>query len=220
MVAFIREVKPSPRIPRPRWRVYHETAAGEVKVGTYDTERQAQKVRDQVNRYGLEAVMGQSPPERPAEDKSLTTFGQYVTERWWPAWKTTHPATALDTRYKLNKRILPPFENVPLGELDADMIGAWKGQLVTEGLSPHTVNTYMAVLSKILNAAVDSDYLARSPLRHKSGAGRVAAGRSVSVDKREVWLTREQLDTLADAIDPRYRAWWLWRRSPVCAGES
>jgi hypothetical protein len=36
-VAFIREVKPSARFPRPRWRVYHETRDGEVKVGTYDT---------------------------------------------------------------------------------------------------------------------------------------------------------------------------------------
>ncbi len=203
-MAFVREVKPSPRRPWPRWRVYHETADGEVKVGTYDTQRQAEKVRDKVNRYGLDAVVGDQPP--PAEDKSQISFGQYVAERWWPAWKPAHPATAVDTRYKLNKRVLPAFESIPLGDLDADMIGTWKGELVTDGLTPQSVNTYLALLSKILNAAVDSDYLERSPLRRKSGAGRVAAARNMPVDKREVWLTRTQLDALADGIDPRYRA--------------
>ena len=87
-----------------------------------------------------------------------------------------------------------------------DVIGTWKGELVTDGLTPQSVNTYLALLSKILNAAVDSDYLERSPLRRKSGAGRVAAARNMPVDKREVWLTRTQLDALADGIDPRYRA--------------
>jgi integrase len=68
------------------------------------------------------------------------------------------------------------------------------------------VNTYLALLGTILNAAVDDDYLARSPLLRKSGAGRTAATRNQPVPRREVWLLREQLDQLVEAIDPRYRA--------------
>jgi integrase len=68
------------------------------------------------------------------------------------------------------------------------------------------VNTYLSLLGTILNAAVDDDYLARSPLLRKSGAGRTAATRNQPVPRREVWLLREQLDRLAAAIDPRYRA--------------
>jgi len=68
------------------------------------------------------------------------------------------------------------------------------------------VNTYLSLLGTILNAAVDDDYLPRSPLMRKSGAGRTAATRNQPVPRREVWLTREQLDRLAEAIDPRYRA--------------
>jgi integrase len=40
----------------------------------------------------------------------------------------------------------------------------------------------------------------------KSGAGRTAATRNQPVPRREVWLLREQLDRLVEAIDPRYRA--------------
>jgi integrase len=82
--------------------------------------------------------------------------------------------------------------------------------MLAEQLSPQTVNTYLSVclslLGTILNAAVDDDYLARSPLVRKSGAGRTAATRNQPVPRREVWLLREQLDRLVEAIDPRYRA--------------
>jgi len=77
--------------------------------------------------------------------------------------------------------------------------------MVAEGLTVRTVNTYLSLLGTILNAAVDDDHLARSPLLRKSGAGRTAATRNQPVP-REVWLLREQLDRLADAILPRYRA--------------
>jgi integrase len=68
------------------------------------------------------------------------------------------------------------------------------------------VNTYLSLLGTILNAAVDDDYLARSPLVRKSGAGRTTATRNQPVPRREVWLLREQLDRLVEAIDSRYRA--------------
>src|SRR5215217_5220430 len=78
--------------------------------------------------------------------------------------------------------------------------------MLAERLSPQTVNTYLSLLGTILNAAVDDDYLPRSPLVRKSGAGRTAATRNQPVPRREVWLLREQLDRLVAAIDPRYRA--------------
>jgi integrase len=78
--------------------------------------------------------------------------------------------------------------------------------MVAEGLTARTVNTYLSLLGTILNAAVDDDYLALSPLVRKSGAGRTAATRNQPVPRREVRLLREQLDRLADAIDLRYRA--------------
>jgi len=107
---------------------------------------------------------------------------------------------------RIEKWILPTFGNLPFAALDADRIGAWKASLVAEGLKPTTVNTYLSLLGTILNTAVDSDYLPHSPLIRKSHAGRVAAAKNLPVDRREVWITRRQLDALAEAIDARYRA--------------
>src|SRR6266498_2947169 len=61
-------------------------------------------------------------------------------------------------------------------------------------------------LEVLATAAVDSDCLPHSPLMRKSHAGRVAAAKNLPVDRREVWITRRQLDALAEAIDARYRA--------------
>src|SRR6266545_6397954 len=159
-------------------------------------------------RQALERGQRQAPPV-PAEldlKKARTLFGEYITTKWWPAWKDQHPTSEYGTRKKVEKRILPTFGDLPLGELDASTIGAWKAAMVAERLSPQTVNTYLSLLGTILNAAVDDDYLPRSPLVRKSGVGRTAATRNQPVPRREVWLLREQLDRLAEAIDPRYRA--------------
>jgi hypothetical protein len=117
-----------------------------------------------------------------------------VTAKWWPAWKDQHPSSEYGTRKKVEKRILPTFGDIPIGELDASTVGAWKAAMVAEGLAARTVNTYLSLLGTILNAAVDDDSLARSPLLRKSGAGRAASTRNQPVRRREVWLTRKQLD--------------------------
>jgi integrase len=117
-----------------------------------------------------------------------------------------HPDSAYSVGKRIEKWILPTFGNLPFAALDADRIGAWKASLVAEGLKPTTVNTYLSLLGTILNTAVDSDYLPHSPLMRKSHAGRVAAAKNLPVDHREVWITRRQLDALAEAIDARYRA--------------
>src|SRR6266511_3080531 len=92
------------------------------------------------------------------------------------------------------------------GDLDADLIGDWKAKMIAEQLAPQTINAYLALLSTILNAAVDSDYLPRSPMRRKSQAGRAEAVKKEREPRREVWLTRSQLDRVAVAITRRYRA--------------
>jgi Phage integrase SAM-like domain len=119
------------------------------------------------------------------------------------------PAPKLRVRHPQEgrKRILPTFGDIPLHDLDASTIGAWKSAMLAEQLSPQTVNTYLSLLGTILNAAVDDDYLTRSPLVRKSGAGRTAATRNQPVPRREVWLLREQLDRLVETIDPATGPW-------------
>jgi integrase len=202
-MAWIVSVPPSPRYPYERYQVRYQDGPRQRSAGIFRTKPRALAEQRAIERG--------RPKELPAPaeldlEKATTLFGEYVTTKWWLAWKDQHPASAYGTRKKVEKRVLPAFGDVPLGELDASTVGAWKAAMVAEGLSPQTVNTYLSLLGTILNAAVDDDYLARSPLVRRSGAGRAAATRNQPVSRREVWLAREQLDRLVEAIDARYRA--------------
>jgi integrase len=194
---------PLPAHPHERYQVRYQDGPHQRSAGIFPTLRRAEAERRALERAGHQPL---PRPTEPDPAKAQTLFGEYVTTKWWPAWRDQHPASEYSTRKKVEKRILPTFGNIPLRELDPSTIGRWKAAMVAEGLTARTVNTYLSLLGTILNAAVDDDYLARSPLVRKSGAGRTAATRNQPVPRREVWLLREQLDRLAEAIDPRYRA--------------
>jgi hypothetical protein len=202
-MAWIVVVPPSPRHPHERYQVCYQEGKRQRSAGIFLTKRRAEAEQRAIERGRRDdlVVVAEADLER-----ARTLLGEYVTTKWWPAWKDQHPTSEYGTRKKVEKRILPSFGNIPLGDLDPSTIGAWKAAMVAERLSPQTVNTYLSLLGTILNAAVDDDYLPRSPLVRKSGAGRAAATRNQPVPRREVWLLREQLDRLAAAIDLRYRA--------------
>src|SRR6266511_2919780 len=196
-MARIAVVPPSPRFSHERYQVRYQDGKRQRSAGIFLTKRRAQ-----AEQRAIERGREQAPASADIDlEKAQTLFGEYVAAKWWPAWKDQHPTSEYGTRKKVEKRILPTFGDLPLGELDPSTIGAWKAAMVAERLSPQTVNTYLSLLGTILNAAVDDDYLPRSPLVRKSGAGRAAATRNQPVPRREVWLLREQLDRLAAAID-------------------
>jgi integrase len=201
-MAWIVVVPPSPRHPHERYQVCYQDGKRQRSAGIFPTRRRALAKQRAIERGRDELVKDHEVDL----ERARTLFGEYLATKWWPAWKDQHPTSEYGTRKKVEKRILPTFGNLPLSELDASTIGAWKSAMLAEQLSPQTVNTYLSLLGTILNAAVDDDYLARSPLVRKSGAGRTAATRNQPVPRREVWLLREQLDRLVEAIDPRYRA--------------
>jgi hypothetical protein len=202
-MAWIVPIPPSPRHPYERYQVCYLDGRRQRSAGIFPTMRRAL-----ASKRAIERGDRQQLPNLPDPDpgKASTLFGEYVSAKWWPAWKDQHPTSEYATRKMIEKRILPVFGELPMGELDASTIGAWKAAMVAEGLKPWTVNTYLSLLGTILNAAVDDDYLPRSPLLRKSGAGRAASTRNQPVRRREVWLTRGQLDQLVAAIDERYRA--------------
>ena len=202
-MAWIVPIPPSRRHPYERYRVGYQDGKRQRSAGIFPTKRRALAEKRAIERGDRDQPQ---PVADPDPEKANTLFGEYVTTKWWPAWKDQHPSSEYGTRKKVEKRILPVFGDIPIGDLDATTIGAWKAAMVAEQLSPRTVNTYLSLLGTILNAAVDDDYLARSPLLRKSGAGRASATRNQPVRRREVWLTRTQLDRLAEAIKPRYRA--------------
>src|SRR6266536_1099731 len=142
---------------------------------------QPQGVRKRVER-GLPALV-KAPADDVDTTKAQTLFGDYVEKVWWPTWKAQHPDSAYQTGKRIEKRILPTLGNLPFAALDADRIGAWKASLVAAGLKPSSVNSYLSLLGTILNAAVDSEYLSRSPLMRRRRAGRVAAAQNLPVSR-------------------------------------
>jgi integrase len=203
-MAWIAQVPPSPRHPKPRWQVRYQDGRRQRSAGIFTSPKAAETVRRRIEQ-GLPALVEASAHGVDAT-KAQTLFGDYVEKVWWLTWKAQHPDSAYQTGKRIEKRILPIFGNLPFAALDADRIGAWKASLVAAGLKPSSVNSYLSLLGTILNAAVDSDYLAHSPLMRRSRAGRVAAAKNLPVIRREVWVTRSQLDLLAGAIAPRYQA--------------
>src|SRR6266536_5875607 len=206
-MAWLRHLPPSARHPRDRWQVrYRDDASQERSAGIYPTQAAANAVKRRLDRgESIQSIRGLAE-ETGDQDKALMLFGDYVTTTWWPRWRDSHPHSAYLYGKRIEKRILPAFGNLRFADLDADRIGDWKAKMVAEGLAAQTINAYLSLLGTILNAAVDSDYLPRSPMRRKSGAGRVEAAKNQKAPRREVWLTRTQLDRLAGAINPRYNA--------------
>jgi integrase len=205
-MAWLRYIAPSARHPRERWQVrYRDPSGKEGSAGIYKTPRAAEAARKRIER-GLPPTLEVLPTDDIDAGKAQTLFGDYVETVWWPTWKAQHPDSAYQTGKRIEKRILPFFGNRPFAALDADLVGAWKAHLARSGLKASSVNSYLSLLGTILNSAVDSDYLPYSPLMRRSRAGRVAAAKNLPVDRREVWITRSQLDLLAQTIPPRYQA--------------
>jgi integrase len=204
-MAWIVEVSPSVRHPKPRWQVrYRDVAGRERSGGIYNNPKAAETIRKRIDR-GLPPTLEDESPDPVGTAKARTLFGDYVTTVWWLTWKAQHPDSAYCVG-NASRSGSSPRSGTPFAAMDADQIGAWKASLVTDGLKPATVNTYLSLLGTILNAAVDSDYLPHSPLLRKSRAGRVGAARNLPMARRKVWITRSQFDRLAETIEPRYHA--------------
>ncbi len=189
-MAWIVIIPPSPRHPRPRWQVrYRDLNAGRFDPATFHQQ----------------LALADAAPQ---------PFGHHcVRDTWWPRWQHDHPGSAYATKMKLNKRILPIFGDTPLADLDADAIAQWQTSMLTEQLSPRTINTYLSLLGTILNTAVADGHLAHSPMRTPSGTRRLAPLKTQPTDQREVWLTAQQVARLADGIHPHYHCPGHRRRS-------
>jgi integrase len=203
-MAWIVKLPPTPRHPQTRWQVRYRVGTTQRSAGIYPTKAEARSVKHAVEQADHVAISDQL-----SSDHSSMLFGEYVTTIWWPAWKPAHPRSTHGTRSKLTARILPRFGDLPLTDLDADAVAAWQQAMTREGLSPRTIATYLSLVGTICNAAVDDGHLDHSPLsgpsrRRRPGA--LTATPTEPSEPRMIWLTRPQVEQLAAAIDPRYRA--------------
>jgi len=128
-------------------------------------------------------------------------------ERWYATKAALAPSTRRDYRKSLDLDVLPAFRDTPLAAIDALAVEEWLAKLavgdpdVEPPRGPLGVKRRAkarAVLSMVLDSAVKGGKLARNAAKEvKAPKGQ----------RREMhFLDAAQVEALAAAIDPRYRA--------------
>lgn len=127
--------------------------------------------------------------------------GHVTLAHWVKEWLEGNPSKRATTRARdesvLRTHFLPSLGRRPLASLTPlDVRRAVEAMAAT--VAPSTARTNLGVLAAVLAAAVESDLIARSPVR---------GIKLLSVPPRpRVTLTPEELERLAGAVPGRYRA--------------
>jgi integrase len=180
------------RLPSGRWQARYSDPTGREQTADATFASKAEATRFLTT---VEADMARAAWLDPA--LARMTFAGWV-DNWWATTVNLRPKTRDGYRYAVERHLLPAFGPVELGQLTPLAVRLWLAQLSASDLAPATVAKAFRVLHRILAVAVETEVLHRNP------ASTVA---SPVESKREMrFLTPEEVATLADAIDPRFRA--------------
>lgn len=127
--------------------------------------------------------------------------GRITFAAWAEQWLASNPSKRVTTRARdetvLRTHFLPSLGDLRLAAITPAHVRSTVDAM-TASLAPATVRTNLGVVRAVLNAAVDADLIGRSPVR----GVRAKKGEA----RERPTLTPEELERLADAIGPRYRA--------------
>src|SRR5262245_47702120 len=102
-MAWIVQVPPSPRHPKPRWQIRYRDNTGRGRsAGTYSSPTAAETVRKRIDR-GLPPTLEEGVVHAVDATKAQTLLGDYLTKVWWPTWKAQHPDSACQTGKRIEK---------------------------------------------------------------------------------------------------------------------
>src|SRR3954453_426019 len=90
------------------------------------------------------------------------TVGEWA-ERWYATTAVLKPTPRHDYRALLDHQVLPAFRMAPLAALDTLAVREWVAGLLAGGLSVKRAGKALAVLSQLLDRAVEGKRLARNP---------------------------------------------------------
>ena len=174
----------------PRYDVRYRLPTGEVRTKTHRTRKEADRFAAITE---ADKVRGELIDPRAGRE----TFAEWWA-RWWPSTVNLRQSTrARDESYARN-HLLPLFGALPLSSIDHTAVATWVADLSASGLAPATVVKAAQIMGKTMGAAVDAGRIRNDP------TARVKLPRIEHHEMR--FLTPAEVATLADAIDPRYRA--------------
>ncbi len=172
-----------------KWQARYRGPDGHERTKRFDRKVDAERWLD-LN--GADIARGQWIDPR---------LGKVLFREWANQWTATMAANRPSTRARdasyLRTHILPVFGDRALSSITHLEVRAWVAELSTRK-APATVRLAAQMLAKIMGAAVDGGLIANNP------CDRVPLP---SIQREEMrFLTPEEVERLASAIAPRYRA--------------
>lgn len=177
---------------RDKWQIlYRDPAGRERSAGVY-----ARKVDADRARRDIETQIDRGEWHDPTLGK-LTTVADFA-----PVWVSTRvdlkPSTRAGYERILGKHIIPRFGPLPLSAVSHADLQAWVAGMVDGGLSPNTVRNIAHAMSGLLHTAVTHGILKTNP------AADIQLPKART--EEQLHFTPDQVSTLADEVNPRYRA--------------
>jgi integrase len=122
------------------------------------------------------------------------TFEQFAAEKWEPlALTTIKPSTARYYRFQLRKYLLPTFGPMRLRDLDRETLQAFVVGKKQQGYSSSTLHGVRTTLSKLLQQAVEWNYVEENTARGLRIGDRVPKKEPVFLEPRDALKLIESL---------------------------
>jgi integrase len=188
-VAFVEKIPAGPRRPE-RYRVRYRDPAGRHRSRTFRRRRDAE---DFARRVEIQIADGAwrdpTAARRPLGELAEAYFaGAYDLRR----------ASRVLYEGSWRRHIAPTFAETPVGGIRPEDVRAWVDGLLRSGLGPRTVQVARQVLGRILQRAVEDGLIRTNPVR--------AVRPPAAAPKETRVPTTAEVEAVAEAIEPRYRA--------------
>lgn len=188
----VAHIRRHPKAPN-RWQVRYIDPYGKERSKNFGRKVDAEKFLHTVE---VQKIKGEWTD--PAAGK--TKFGEWAIQV-----DTTRPNRRESTRSRdasyLRNLVLPTFGEAELGAVQPNDIRLWIADLQDQGYAPGTIAKAYQILSRAFRVAVADGLIPRTPCRE------ITLPKDDRDEKR--FLTVTEAEDLANAIDPRYRAFVL-----------
>lgn len=176
-----------------RWKVAYRDPGGRQRAKTFRTKREAERFR-----VHIEEAIERGSWRDPNDGKR--TIGS-LAEVWFHEKQAeTKPGTWLNYQSILNRHVLPTFGEVEVGRVTPTSIRHWVANLRKGNVGAVTVAKAFRIVASILELAVEDGLIPASPVPTKNRP-------TTPQTPEQRFLTLEEIDALADVIDPHYRRW-------------
>jgi integrase len=141
------------------WRVRWRDHAGRNRSREVGSKREAQAFDDEIRRR-------RRTGELALLDAGRETLDEFVTGTWVRSYAAhLAPRTRQVYTSAYDRHIAPRLGGTPLREIDAEVVGAFQGELIASGVGPHAVRKAMTLLGALLQRAAEGRRIPYNPQR-------------------------------------------------------